>query len=175
MSPNFYGSVRTQLRKRTHNGARTHTGDTGSQSQTAWASMEGGGEGGAAVPMEGGEPMSKSALKKLEKAKKAAEEKRAKEEKKKAEAAAAPKKAKAAQQGDDDEDMDPTQYRSNRLRALGELKEKSRNPYPHKFVTSISVPEYVARFGEIKDGEHLEGQDQSVAGELLQCDLGVGV
>ncbi|KAG0618883.1 hypothetical protein M758_4G098400 [Ceratodon purpureus] len=126
-------------------------------------------EGGGAAPgaMEGGEPMSKSALKKLEKAKKAAEEKRAKEEKKKAEAAATPKKAKAAQHAEDDEDMDPTQYRSNRLRALGELKEKSRNPYPHKFQTSISIPEYVVKFGEIKDGEHLEGQDQSVAGRVM--------
>jgi lysyl-tRNA synthetase class 2 len=118
---------------------------------------------GAPAAIEGGEPMSKSALKKLEKAKKAAEEKRIKEEKKKAEAATAPKKAKA-QQGEDDEDMDPTQYRSNRLRVLGELKEKAKNPYPHKFETSISIPKYIEKFGEIKDGEHLEGEDQSVAG-----------
>lgn len=71
--------------------------------------MGGATDDGASAVMEGGpEPMSKNALKKLEKAKKAAEEKRAKEEVKKAAAAAAPKKAVKAQQAEDDEDMDPT-------------------------------------------------------------------
>ena len=126
------------------------------------------------MPMEGGEPLSKNALKKLEKAKKVAEERKAKEDRKKAEAAAAPKKAFAkAQHADDDEDVDPTQYRSNRLRALGELKEKAKNPYPHKFQTTISIPDYIHKFGSIKDGEHLEGEEQSVAGWalalMLQC------
>lgn len=123
--------------------------------------MEGAGAAEAGGGMEGG-PMSKSALKKMERAKKAADEKRVKEEKKKAEAAAAPKKA--AKVAEDDEEMDPTQYRSNRLRVLGELKEKARNPYPHKFHTTISIPGYIERFGSVNDGEHLEGDEQSLAG-----------
>lgn len=123
-------------------------------------------EGGAApVAMEAGEPMSKSALKKLEKAKKAAEEKKLKEEKKKAEAAAKPQRAQNAADADD-EDMDPTQYRTNRLRVLGELKEKQTNPYPHKFHTTMSIPQYIQDFDAIKDGEHLNSKDVSVAGRL---------
>jgi lysyl-tRNA synthetase class 2 len=121
--------------------------------------------------MEGaiaGEPMSKSALKKLEKAKKAAEDKRVKEEKKReANADRAPRAASAAAQEADDEDMDPTQYRTNRLRSLGELKEKSKNPYPHKFAVSTSIPQYIQAFSAIQDGEHLESKDVSVAGNDL--------
>lgn len=131
--------------------------------------MEGASSATAAMEGAPAEPMSKSALKKLEKAKKAAEEKKVKEEKKKAEAAAKPHKPKpasaaAANAEADEEDMDPTQYRSNRLRVLGELKEKEKNPYPHKFHTTTSIPQYIADFGAIKDGEHVEGKDVSVAG-----------
>lgn len=112
------------------------------------------------------EPMSKNSLKKLEKAKKALEEKRLKEEKKKAEAAAKPQKASAAAHAGepDDDDMDPTQYRSNRLRSLEELKEKAKNPYPHKFQPSTSIPQFIENFAAIKDGEHLDSKDVAVAG-----------
>ncbi|XP_024391569.1 lysine--tRNA ligase [Physcomitrium patens] len=130
--------------------------------------MEGGGDDAPVVAEGVTEPLSKNALKKLEKAKKAAEEKRAKDELKKAAAAAAPKKAaKVSQQGEDDEDMDPTQYRNNRLRALGELKEKSKNPYPHKFQINITIPDYIAKFGSLQDGDHLEDQSFSVAGRVM--------
>ncbi|KAE8801212.1 lysine--tRNA ligase-like [Hordeum vulgare] len=39
----------------------------------------------------------------------------------------------------DDEDMDPTQYYENRLKTLDTLKAAGANPYPHKFLASISV------------------------------------
>lgn len=56
------------------------------------------------------------------------------------------------------------QYTSNRLRTLGELKTKGRNPYPHKFERSMSIPEYVKEFSSMGDGQHLEAKSVSVAG-----------
>ena len=56
------------------------------------------------------------------------------------------------------------QYTSNRLRTLGELKEKRINPYPHKFDRSMSVPEYIKEFSSIEAGQHIENKAVSVAG-----------
>lgn len=56
------------------------------------------------------------------------------------------------------------QYTSNRLRTLGELKEKRINPYPHKFDRSMSVPEYIKEFSSIEAGQHIESKAVSVAG-----------
>ncbi|KAM7481056.1 hypothetical protein LguiB_005639 [Lonicera macranthoides] len=56
----------------------------------------------------------------------------------------------------DDEDMDPTQYFENRLKALAAQKEAWKNPYPHKIHVSISVLEYVEKYGGLSSGEHLK-------------------
>lgn len=78
---------------------------------------------------EGAETTSKNALKKLQKAEEAAKKKAAKDDEKKAKKAAEPEKA--AKVGSDDvEELDPTQYYENRIKAITnmevlELRENS--------------------------------------------------
>ncbi|KAM7477640.1 hypothetical protein LguiA_025853 [Lonicera macranthoides] len=66
----------------------------------------------------------------------------------------------------DDEDMNATQYFENRLKALAAQKEAGKNPYPHKFHVSISVLEYVEKYGGLNSGEHLEDVEVSLAGRI---------
>uniref|UniRef100_A0A7N0RB57 Lysine--tRNA ligase n=1 Tax=Kalanchoe fedtschenkoi TaxID=63787 RepID=A0A7N0RB57_KALFE len=114
-----------------------------------------------------GDGPSKNARKKEEKMKKKEEERLKKEEEKRQKEAAAgaalPKKTQEA----DDEDMDPTQYFENRLKVLLAQKEAGKNPYPHKFHVDMSVPEYVKKYGKLKDGEHLESVTVSLAGRIM--------
>nr|CAD1838809.1 unnamed protein product [Ananas comosus var. bracteatus] len=112
---------------------------------------------------------SKNALKKELKKKQKEEEKRKKEEenmKKKAAEAANPQSQKASAAADD-EDMDPTQYYNNRLKVLSSLKEVGVNPYPHKFQVSMTIVEYVEKYGSLSDGEHLKEVEVSLAGRIM--------
>ncbi|KAL9661158.1 hypothetical protein QQ045_025980 [Rhodiola kirilowii] len=114
-----------------------------------------------------GDGPSKNARKKEEKMKKKEDERLKKEEEKKRKEAAAgaaqPKKTQEA----DDEDMDPTQYFENRLKVLGTQKEAGLNPYPHKFHVDMTVPQYVKKYEDLKDGEHLENETVSLAGRIM--------
>ena len=65
--------------------------------------------------------ISKNALKKMQKAEEAAKKKAEKEAEKKAKAAEQPEK-KEKVGGDDAEELDPTQYYENRLRAINHLE-----------------------------------------------------
>merc|ERR1711871_997258 len=115
-----------------------------------------------APPMLEGE--SKSAYKKRIKAEAAARAKAAKDEAKAAKAAAEPaKKKKVAEE----EEVDPTKYTENRYKQIRDIKAAGKNPYPHKFPTDFSIPEYIAKFGgNIGDGEQLSEQ-VSVAGRVM--------
>ena len=84
----------------------------------------------------------------------------------------------------DDEDMDPTvyisisfilcnaaylcylsqQYFENRLKYLAAEKAKGENPYPHKFAVSMSIPEYIEKYGGLNNGDHVEDAEVSLAG-----------
>ena len=90
----------------------------------------------------------------------------------------------------DDEDMDPTvytiilcnadryvcmyessivllqQYFENRLKYLAAEKAKGENPYPHKFAVSMSIPEYIEKYGGLNNGDHVEDAEVSLAGML---------
>lgn len=84
-------------------------------------------------------------------------------------AAAAPpeagqKKKTAAEQ---EEEISPNEYFKLRTAAVAELKQTSENhPYPHKFHVSISLENFIAQYGELKDGETLEQVNLSVAGRV---------
>jgi lysyl-tRNA synthetase, class II len=56
------------------------------------------------------------------------------------------------------------QYYENRLNVLAAQKEAGKNPYPHKFFASLSVPEYVKKYGSLESGAHLEDVEVSLAG-----------
>ncbi|XVF29523.1 hypothetical protein REPUB_Repub15cG0128600 [Reevesia pubescens] len=66
--------------------------------------------------------------------------------------------------GADDEDMDPTQFHENRLKFLASQKAEGQNPYPHKFFTSMSIIEYIDKYGSLGNGEHIEDATVSLAG-----------
>ena len=70
---------------------------------------------------DGAEGQSKNALKKAQKAEEAAKKKAAKDEEKKAKKASEPEK-QAKVGGDDVEELDPTQYYENRIKAITNME-----------------------------------------------------
>ncbi|PWA98826.1 lysine--tRNA ligase [Artemisia annua] len=62
-------------------------------------------------------------------------------------------------------DEDPTEYRNNQLRVATQ-KAAGINPYPHKFQQTISFPEYRQKYENLKNGEHREGEQESLAGRV---------
>ncbi|GBE80422.1 Lysine--tRNA ligase, cytoplasmic [Sparassis crispa] len=112
-----------------------------------------------------GEMISKQELKRREK-------QREKEAKKAEKAAAQPQKPAAGPKAAavNEADLNPNQYFEMRSRHVQKLKEtQSPNPYPHKFNVSISISEYIEKYGpegKIKPGEKLTGAVECLAGRL---------
>ncbi|CAO2838182.1 unnamed protein product [Amaranthus hypochondriacus] len=112
------------------------------------------------------ETLSKNALKKLLKNKQKEEERREKE-KKKAEKQAEMPSQRQKSQAVDDQDMDPTQYFENRVKSLAAQKVAGINPYPHKFFVTLSITEYIEKYGVLNNGDHLEDVQVSLAGRIM--------
>jgi lysyl-tRNA synthetase, class II len=56
-----------------------------------------------------------------------------------------------------------------RANAINELrKTKNPDPYPHKFQTSTTIPEFVAKYQHLKRGEQLKGEMVTLAGRALE-------
>eukprot|EP00871_Galdieria_phlegrea_P002173 jgi/Galph1/2957/GphlegSOOS_G1594.1 len=106
-------------------------------------------------------PLSKNAQKRLEKAQRKAEKLQNKEE--------ANKKASDASVNNkkDDEELDPTQYFKLRTKLIEEARERGVDPYPHKFQTSCSIPEYIEKYQHLQAGEHLSEVTVSLSGRLI--------
>jgi lysyl-tRNA synthetase, class II len=97
-----------------------------------------------------GERVSKSELKKRQKA-------RERDAKKAEKAAAAPPKPAAPKKSaeEDEKELTPNQYFEIRSRAITKLIEsKDPYPYPHKFQSDYDVRNFVSDFGHLKSGEH---------------------
>ncbi|KAJ1991890.1 lysyl-tRNA synthetase [Dimargaris cristalligena] len=106
-----------------------------------------------------GEMISKSELKRREKL-------RRKEAEKAAKAAAKPaaeKKTASAEEAEDD--LNPNQYFEIRTRAVEKLRQQGPQPYPHKFHVSLSLPAFIAKFGYLKEGEHVE-EEVTLSGRI---------
>ncbi|KAJ1981771.1 lysyl-tRNA synthetase [Dimargaris verticillata] len=54
-----------------------------------------------------------------------------------------------------EDDLNPNQYFEIRSRAIDRMRETDTKPYPHKFHVSLSLPEFIARFQGLADGERL--------------------
>eukprot|EP01039_Chlorochromonas_danica_P011429 gene11429-12778_t len=117
------------------------------------------------VGEEGKTELSKNALKKMAKAEEAAKKKAAKEAEKLAKKEAEPPKA-GKLVADEPEEMDPTQYYENRLRSIAQLEENGKTAFPHKFPTTLRISEFIAKYSNIAEGEHVEGDIVSVAGRV---------
>ncbi|KAJ7770588.1 lysine-tRNA ligase [Mycena metata] len=109
-----------------------------------------------------GEMISKTELKRREKA-------RAKEASKASKAPPAPA-ASAAAAKPAEEDLSPNQYYELRSRQIRHLKETQQpNPYPHKFHVTRSITSYIDTYGpegKIPAGTKLENVQESLAGRV---------
>lgn len=113
-----------------------------------------------------GEQVSKSELKKRQKKRETDAKKAAK-----AEAAAAKKAAsgdKPSKKKDILQDLTPNQFFEIRSRQIDELRTtQSPNPYPHKFVVTKSVKEFLDEFKDLQRGETRPEIEVSVAGRVI--------
>uniref|UniRef100_A0A1I8I2F2 Lysine--tRNA ligase n=1 Tax=Macrostomum lignano TaxID=282301 RepID=A0A1I8I2F2_9PLAT len=110
-----------------------------------------------------GEKLSKNEQKRRLKAEQKAQEKAAKEA---AAAAAAPaNKTGAKAAAIDMDDIDPTKYFELRSAAIGAMKESGATPYPHKFHVSISLTDFIAKYGHLQAGQ-TEDVTVSIAGRI---------
>jgi len=117
----------------------------------------------ASAPAEGGEKLSKNALKKKLKAEKAAAAKVAKAKAKAEQEAVNPTKKKVAEE----EILDPTAYKQNRESAVKSLQADGTTAYPHKFHVDYRLPDYCDEFEpKITDGTHIEDTMVSIAGRI---------
>lgn len=64
-----------------------------------------------------------------------------------------------------DETLDPNKYFEIRSLAIQNLKQSSTLPYPHKFHVSISLQEFIEKYGDCEEGKWLEDV-VSVAGRV---------
>jgi lysyl-tRNA synthetase class 2 len=56
------------------------------------------------------------------------------------------------------------EYMKLRSSAISALKKSGTDPYPHKFCLTMSLPEFIERYGSLEDGES-HANVVSVAGE----------
>ncbi len=77
------------------------------------------------------------------------------------------KKAAATAGGAAEEELDPTQYFSNRCDAVDALATHNVNPYPHKFAATTSVPEFIDKYSGIAVDTTVFTDVVAVAGRLL--------
>jgi len=53
---------------------------------------------------------------------------------------------------EDEEILDPNQYYKIRQQSIANWKKKGENPYPHKFNVTISLTEFIEKYGNIEAG-----------------------
>ncbi|EER17294.1 conserved hypothetical protein, partial [Perkinsus marinus ATCC 50983] len=53
-----------------------------------------------------------------------------------------------------DEDLDPTQYRNNRLAELDTIRASGREAYPHKWPVDSTVAEVTQKYTDLEAGQH---------------------
>jgi len=70
----------------------------------------------------------------------------------KPEAKKAPKQQ--AQQADEEEELNPAAYFENRTKALEQYKSTGVELYPHKFQTTLSIPQFVEKYSSLQKGEN---------------------
>ncbi|SCP05273.1 lysine--tRNA ligase, putative [Plasmodium ovale] len=69
---------------------------------------------------------------------------------------------------EEEAEVDPRLYYENRSKFILEQKEKGINPYPHKFERSISIPEFIKKYRDLSNGEHLEDKIVKITGRIMR-------
>jgi lysyl-tRNA synthetase class 2 len=82
-------------------------------------------------------------------------------------ACVAPAGGKKKNAEEDDEALDPSHYFENRKKEIENLTAAGKKMYPHKFNTTMSIPQFVAQYSTrvTEKGQRLE-EVQSVAGRI---------
>ena len=44
---------------------------------------------------------------------------------------------------------------------------KNPDPYPHKFQTTMAIPEFIEKFSHLKRGEHIQDIQVAMAGRIM--------
>ncbi|KAK2575842.1 hypothetical protein KPH14_007217 [Odynerus spinipes] len=66
-----------------------------------------------------------------------------------------------------EEEISPNEYFKLRTQAVKQLKDTNEHPYPHKFNVSISLENFIEKFGStVTEGQVLENEIHSVAGRV---------
>ena len=61
-------------------------------------------------------------------------------------------------------EVDPTQYRENRMAEIAEIRKTGREPYPHKWPVTHSIRDIVSKYANLENGQHVEGEEVLLAG-----------
>src|SRR5271170_5010367 len=68
----------------------------------------------------------------------------------------------------EDEDIPTHKYFEVRSKRINELRaSKNPDPYPHKFHTSMAVPEFIEKYSYLKRGEQLKDTEIALAGRVM--------
>jgi len=63
---------------------------------------------------------------------------------------------------------DVQKHFENRSKEINALREtKNPDPYPHKFATTTSIPEFVEKYSHLKRGEQLKETEVALAGRIM--------
>ena len=63
--------------------------------------------------------------------------------------------------------MDPTQFYENRIKFVNDQKAAGGTPYPHKFDTNITIPEFVQQFSSLEPGVRRTELTSALAGRIM--------
>ncbi|KAI4836298.1 lysine--tRNA ligase [Plasmodium brasilianum] len=69
---------------------------------------------------------------------------------------------------EEEAEVDPRLYYENRSKFILEQKAKGINAYPHKFERTISIPDYIEKYKNLSDGEHLEDTVLNLTGRIMR-------
>ncbi|KAJ2084185.1 lysyl-tRNA synthetase [Coemansia sp. RSA 988] len=106
-----------------------------------------------------GEHVSKSELKRRAK-------QRDKEAKRAQAQAQAPVASSKASKPNTEDDLSPNQYFEIRNRAVDKMREEGPYPYPHKFHVTMSITDFIEKFGDMKASESKPDVEVCLAGRI---------
>ncbi|GAB5372713.1 hypothetical protein AAMO2058_001688600 [Amorphochlora amoebiformis] len=116
------------------------------------------------IDPETGKPYSKSQWKRIKKQR----EKEKKQAAKAAAKAAAAPKTKAKAKDEEEDSLDPNQYFEIRSKRMEKMQSEGFNPYPHKFNASMSIPNFVHKYQDLKKGDKIKTETASLAGRITR-------
>lgn len=64
----------------------------------------------------------------------------------------------------DEDTLDPNQYYEMRVQGIRSAREDNREPFPHKFETTIQIPKFIARYQDVPEGQHDDKITERIAG-----------